>query len=94
MEPFATAEDYETRYGQVDDTARLSALLEDASALLAAEWRRKYGSDYKEGVNSSLSPGFLPCGGPCPCSWTEMGAGQLGPPPTYLTPSLGFCPGN
>lgn len=54
MEPFATAEDYETRYGQVDDTARLSALLEDASALLAAEWRRKYGSDYKEGVNSSF----------------------------------------
>ena len=22
------------------------------------------------------------------------GAGQLGPPPTYPTPFLGFCPGN
>lgn len=34
MTPFATAEDYEARFGPVDDKGRLNALLEDATAYL------------------------------------------------------------
>lgn len=37
MEPFATVEDYEARYGEVEDEARLSALLSDASLFLASQ---------------------------------------------------------
>lgn len=37
MEPFATVEDYEARYGAVDDDARLETLLADASAFIASQ---------------------------------------------------------
>lgn len=37
MEPFATVEDYEARYGEVDDDKRISTLLSDASAFIAAQ---------------------------------------------------------
>ena len=37
MEPFATVEDYEARYGLPKDASRLSALLEDASVLIARQ---------------------------------------------------------
>lgn len=37
MEPFATVEDYEARYGEVEDAARVSALLSDASLFLASQ---------------------------------------------------------
>lgn len=37
MEAFATVEDYEARYGAVDDEARVSTLLSDASAFIAAQ---------------------------------------------------------
>lgn len=37
MEPFATAEDYETRYGEVEDEARVSALLQDATNVIASQ---------------------------------------------------------
>ena len=37
MEPFATAEDYETRYGEVEDETRVSALLQDATNIIASQ---------------------------------------------------------
>lgn len=37
MKPFATVEDYEARYGPVDDADRLGVLLSDASAFIAAQ---------------------------------------------------------
>ena len=37
MTPFATVEDYETRYGEVDDEARVSALLQDATNIIASQ---------------------------------------------------------
>lgn len=37
MGPFATAEDYETRYGEVEDEARVSALLQDATNVIASQ---------------------------------------------------------
>ena len=37
MEPFATVEDYERRYGPVEDTERIEALLEDASVFIACQ---------------------------------------------------------
>lgn len=37
MEAFATVEDYEARYGPVDDEQRLGTLLADASAFVAAQ---------------------------------------------------------
>ena len=37
MTPFATAEDYEARYGDVEDEKRLEALLADASLFLASQ---------------------------------------------------------
>lgn len=35
MEPFATAEDYEARYGEVEDRDRVETLLGDATAFIA-----------------------------------------------------------
>ncbi|HIR42829.1 MAG TPA: hypothetical protein IAB86_05510 [Candidatus Aphodovivens avicola] len=40
MEPFATVEDYEARYGAVEDEKRLALALSDASAFIAAEMAR------------------------------------------------------
>lgn len=37
MEPFATAEDYEVRYGDVEDEARVEALLQDATNVIASQ---------------------------------------------------------
>lgn len=37
MEPFATVDDYEARYGPVDDEKQLQTLLEDASAFIASQ---------------------------------------------------------
>ena len=39
MGPFATAEDYEARYGEVEDEKRLALALSDASAFIASEMR-------------------------------------------------------
>lgn len=37
MKPFATVEDYEARYGDVDDQQQVKTLLGDASAFIAAQ---------------------------------------------------------
>ena len=37
MEPFATVEQYEARYGEVEDAARVSALLQDATNIIASQ---------------------------------------------------------
>ena len=37
MTPFATVEDYEARYGEVEDEARVSALLQDATNIIASQ---------------------------------------------------------
>ena len=37
MEPFATVEDYKARYGKVEDEARVSALLQDATNVIASQ---------------------------------------------------------
>lgn len=48
---FATQEDYEVRYGDVADTARLDALLEDASTMMLASYEGYYGTPYEAGVH-------------------------------------------
>ena len=37
MTPFATVEDYEARYGKVDDEERISMLLQDATNIIASQ---------------------------------------------------------
>ena len=37
MTPFATVEDYEARYGEVEDEARVFALLQDATNIIASQ---------------------------------------------------------
>ena len=37
MEPFATVEQYEARYGEVEDRQQVETLLGDASAFIAAQ---------------------------------------------------------
>ena len=37
MTPFATVADYEARYGEVEDEARVSALLQDATNIIASQ---------------------------------------------------------
>lgn len=37
MEPFATVDDYEARYGDVEDADHISVLLADASAFVASQ---------------------------------------------------------
>ena len=37
MTPFATVVDYEARYGEVEDEARVSALLQDATNIIASQ---------------------------------------------------------
>ena len=37
MTPFATVEDYEARYGEVEDAERVSALLQDATNIIARQ---------------------------------------------------------
>ena len=37
MMPFATVEDYEARYGKVDDEERISKLLQDATNIIASQ---------------------------------------------------------
>ena len=37
MTPFATVADYEARYGKVDDEARVTALLQDATNIIASQ---------------------------------------------------------
>lgn len=51
MEPFATLDDYEARYGAVaeGDSARIEALLEDASGMLLGAYIERYSTDYAKG---------------------------------------------
>lgn len=37
VEPFATAEDYEARYGEVEDRNRVETLLSDATAFISSQ---------------------------------------------------------
>ena len=37
MTPFATVADYEARYGEVEDEARVTALLQDATNIIASQ---------------------------------------------------------
>ena len=37
MTPFATVEDYEARYGEVEDEERISKLLQDATNIIASQ---------------------------------------------------------
>lgn len=48
---FATQADYELRYGDVADTARLDALLEDASTMMLASYESYYGAPYETGAH-------------------------------------------
>ncbi len=54
MALFATIADYEVRCGAVDDgdEAKVEALLEDASAFLEGQYRRRTGRRYEECDNS------------------------------------------
>jgi hypothetical protein len=64
MSAFAKAEDYIARYGEVDDTARLTAQLEDASNYILSLYIAEYGEDYKEGVHPifDLNAAAVVCG--------------------------------
>lgn len=51
MEAFATLADYEARYGAVaeGDSARVEALLEDASGMLLGAYMERYSTEYAKG---------------------------------------------
>lgn len=53
MTAFATLADYEARCGTVseEDVTKVEALLEDASAFMAGQYRRYTGRDYEVGDN-------------------------------------------
>lgn len=51
MAAFATADDYKARYGAVEDEARLTVLLEDATSYLLALYYKEYGEEYAQGVH-------------------------------------------
>lgn len=57
MTPFATVEDYEARYGGVDDEARVSALLQDATNIIASQpgFAMREGDDTWLGVLESVT---------------------------------------
>lgn len=70
MEPFATVEDYEARYGEADDSERVETLLGDATAFIASQpgFERREGDEAQAAnlvriacavVNRSLSAGDL-----------------------------------
>lgn len=42
MEPFATAKQYEARFGEVDDKSMLGQCLDDATAAIRAEFARRH----------------------------------------------------
>lgn len=48
MSAFATVEDYERRYGAVNDCERLEVLLEDASNYLKALYLEEWGCDFSD----------------------------------------------
>lgn len=45
--PFASPEDYEARYGEVEDPGRLSVLLGDASDMLRSAYERRWGEPWR-----------------------------------------------
>ena len=49
MAVFATAADYEERYGATDDAAVLAMRLDDASGLMEAAWLEATGGEYRQG---------------------------------------------
>ena len=51
MEPFATLDDYQARYGAVPeaDSGRVEALLSDATAMLLSAYLDRYSVEYPEG---------------------------------------------
>lgn len=51
---FATVEDYEDRYGSVDDEGRLATLLADASDMLLTAYEGKYGAAWAEGEHAAF----------------------------------------
>lgn len=64
MSAFATVEDYTARYGGVDDTARLTAQLEDASNYILSLYIAEYGEDYEKGAHPifDLNAAAVVCG--------------------------------
>lgn len=50
----ATADDYAARYGEPADRDRCGVLLEDASAMLDAEYAARYGADWEEGAHPAF----------------------------------------
>lgn len=57
MEPFATVADYEARYGKVEDEARVSALLQDATNIIASQpgFAMREGDDTWMGVLETVT---------------------------------------
>lgn len=53
-EPVAMTVDYEARYGPVDDAARLTTILEDASNILLSKFAERYGRPYEKGASPSF----------------------------------------
>ena len=52
MSAFATIEDYEARYGLVQDREKVTTLLGDASNYLSALYFQEWGEEYKAGGHS------------------------------------------
>lgn len=61
MEPFATVEGYEARYGPVEDEARVSTLLGDASAYVASEMRRSGVAIVPDDAEQAQSLAYVTC---------------------------------
>lgn len=53
----ATVRDYAARYGEPADPARVTVLLQDASALLLSAYERRYGAAYATGEHPAFDRG-------------------------------------
>jgi hypothetical protein len=57
MEPFATVDDYTDRYGEVEDEARVTALLQDATNIIASQsgFAMREGDETWQGVLETVT---------------------------------------
>ena len=83
MEPFATVEDYEARYGEVEDRDRVETLLGDATAFIEAQPGFRYDAgDFTQAANLTRI-----C---CAVVYRSLAAGDLAGLSSYSQGAVGY----
>ena len=83
MEPFATVEDYEARYGEVEDRDRVETLLGDATAFIEAQPGFRYDAgDFMQAANLTRI-----C---CAVVYRSLEAGDLAGLSSYSQGAVGY----